>query len=146
VIVILGNCGSYFLTQYPSVYRITTELSFLGITDQEKQDLKRGLTTMQSKNLISVIELRRLLHDLKDRRPDICVRFRMLGEMWSRNFMSIAAITGKGVMLKDDQDSSLVVLNDLTNVMQFELDNSFTGFQAHFHYEVKPIPEFDEVA
>jgi hypothetical protein len=97
---------------------------------------------MQSKNLISVIELRRLLHDLKDRRPDICVRFRLLGEMWNPNFMGIQALWGKGILLKDDQDNKLISISDLTNVMQFELDNSFMGFQAHYHYEVKPMPEF----
>lgn len=90
------------------------------------------------KNLISVLELTKLLHDLQDRRPDICIRFRLLGEMWFRNFLSIMSVNGKGVILRDDADHKLIVLNDLTSVMQFELDNSFFGFQAHYHYEVTP--------
>ena len=98
---------------------------------------------MQSKSLISVFELKRLLHDLRERRPDISIRFRLLGEMWQRNFMSIAFINGKGVLLKDEHAAQLVAINDLSNVMQFELDGPFTCFQAHFHYEVKPMPELD---
>jgi hypothetical protein len=101
---------------------------------------------MPSKNLISVTELRRLLFELKDKRPDICVRFRLLGEMWGRNFMSIESLGGRGVLMRDDQDQKLIAINDLSNIMQFELDNSFTGFQAHYHYEVTPLPEFDEIA
>ena len=98
---------------------------------------------MHSKSLISVLELKRLLHDLRERRPDINIRFRLLGEMWNRNFMSIAFVNGKSVLLKDERDAKLIAINDLSNVMQFELDGTFTSFQAHFHYEVKPMPEFD---
>jgi hypothetical protein len=100
---------------------------------------------MPSKNLISVLELRRLLHDIQDRRPDICVRFRLLGEMWSPNFLSVSSVNGKGVLMKDHHGSKLISVSDLTNVMQFELDNAFIGFQPHYHYEVKPLPEFGEV-
>jgi hypothetical protein len=98
---------------------------------------------MGNKSLISVLELKKLLHDILEKRPDVNVRFRQLGEMWNRNFMNIAAINGKGVILKDEHSNSFVLVSDLTNVMQFELDSSFVGFQAHYHYEVKPLPEFD---
>jgi hypothetical protein len=95
----------------------------------------------RNKNLITAIDLKNLLIDLKDNRPDIGLRFRLLGEMWWPNFMSIAAIQGKGAMLKDHHDNKLIICADLSNVMQFELDNSFNGYQAHFHYEVRPLQE-----
>jgi hypothetical protein len=69
----------------------------------------------------------------------------MLGEMWGSNFLSVSSVNGKGALMKDPQESKLISVPDLTNVMQFELDNSFIGFQPHYHYEVKPLPEFGEV-
>ena len=100
---------------------------------------------MGNKSLISVTSLRKLLLDIKDTRPDIGIRFRMLGEMWCRNFMRVESIASKGVLLNDDHDHKLISVFDLTNVMQFELDHSFNGFQAYFHYEVSPIHELYEV-
>ena len=42
-----------------------------------------------------MLELKRLLVDLKEKRPDICVRYRLLGEMWGVNFMRVIHITEK---------------------------------------------------
>src|SRR5438045_3003747 len=96
----------------------------------------------ETQNLISVLELKRLLIDLKDKRPDICIRFRLLGEMWLINFMRIVLVSEKGVVLSDDTTNDLFTIPDLSNIMQFEIDNRFQNFQPHFHYEVKPMPEF----
>jgi hypothetical protein len=99
---------------------------------------------MENKSLISVTTLRKLLHEIRDKRPDTGIRFRMLGEMWGRNFMRVESVGSKGVLLKDEHDHKLVSVYDITNVMQFELDNSFYGFQAYFHYEVTPVPELTQ--
>jgi hypothetical protein len=92
--------------------------------------------------LISVLELRRLLIDLKQKRPDICFRYRLLGEMWVVNAMRVLSVTEKGVLLNDEQNNRLVPLNDLSLVMQFEIDAPFQGFQPHFHYHVRPMADF----
>jgi hypothetical protein len=97
-----------------------------------------------SKNLISVLELKRLLVDLKEKRPDICVRYRLLGEMWVVNSMKVIKITDRGVMLNDEQNNRLVNLPDLSSIMQFEIDAPFQGFQPHFHYNVRPMNDFKE--
>ena len=95
-----------------------------------------------TKNLISVLELKRLLVDLKDKRPDICVRYRLLGEMWVVNSMRVIKVTEKGVMLNDEQNNRLVNLPDLSAIMQFEIDAPFQGFQPHYHYNVRPMNDF----
>lgn len=95
-----------------------------------------------TKSLISVLELRRLLVDLKEKRPDICVRYRLLGEMWVVNSMRVVKVTEKGVMLNDEQNNKLINLPDLSSVMQFEIDAPFQGFQPHFHYNVQPMNDF----
>ena len=89
------------------------------------------------KTLISVVELRRLMVDLAEKRPDICIRFRLLGEMWNANFMQVMRVPDKGVVLLD-QSKSLFSINDLNFVMQFEIDRTFQSFQPYYHYEVTP--------
>jgi hypothetical protein len=95
-----------------------------------------------TRSQISVLELRRLLVEIKEYRPDICVRYRLLGEMWSPGFMKIVMVAEKGILLSDEPANKLISLSDLSMVMQFEIDNRFREFQPHFHYEVVPSPEF----
>jgi hypothetical protein len=101
-------------------------------------------TVEKSRSLISVLELKRLLVDLKEKRPDICVRYRLLGEMWVVNFMRVIHITERGVMLNDERTNRLLNVTDLSSVMQFEIDAPFHGFEPHFHYDVKPMSDFKE--
>ena len=90
-------------------------------------------------SLISVSSFKKLLIELHDRRPDICVRVRLLGEMWVPNFLSIFHITEKGALFNDSPRNRMIHIGDLSNVMQFEIDRPFQGFQPFFHYEVQPL-------
>ena len=91
-----------------------------------------------NKTLISVLELRRLMVDLTEKRPDICVRFRLLGELWAVHFMRVMRVTEKGAVLFDE-NAGLVSVSDLNFIMQFEIDKPFQGFQPYYHYEVTPV-------
>jgi hypothetical protein len=91
-----------------------------------------------NKTLISVLELRRLMVDLSEKRPDICIRFRLLGELWSNHFMRVVRIRDKGGLLFDESNN-LVSVSDLNFVMQFEIDKPFQGFQPYYHYDVTPV-------
>lgn len=75
--------------------------------------------------------------DLKEKRPDICIRFRLLGEMWNSNFMQVIRISDTQALLLDEANH-LVSIHDLNFVMQFEIDKSFQSFQPYYHYEVTP--------
>jgi hypothetical protein len=90
----------------------------------------------KAKTLIHVLELKRLIFDIRDRRPDICIRFRMLGEMWAKSFCHIIQITEQTLLLQDEGDQRLIAINDLSSIMQFEIDYAFLGYQPHFHYNV----------
>ncbi|HYG20590.1 MAG TPA: hypothetical protein VD816_16740 [Ohtaekwangia sp.] len=94
----------------------------------------------RTKTLISVLEFRRLLVDLLEKRPDIYIRYRLLGDMWAKNFMRIILVTSRGVLVNDEIGNKLIALQDLAMVMQFEIEKSFQEFQPHFHYEVHPDP------
>jgi hypothetical protein len=100
----------------------------------------------RAQSLISVVDLRKLLTDLKERRPDICIRYRLLGEMWMTNFVSIVFISERGALVHDEVNQKILAINDLTNVMQFELDGPFQGYQPFFHYEVQPLLDYDHLS
>jgi hypothetical protein len=93
------------------------------------------------KTLISALELKRLMVDLLEKRPDICIRFRLLGEMWNVTFMQVMKVSDRGVLLFDE-NNNLVSINDLNFVMQFEIDKPFQAFQPYYHYEVSPYYNF----
>ncbi|MFZ6009603.1 MAG: hypothetical protein ACOYXT_04585 [Bacteroidota bacterium] len=98
----------------------------------------------KSASEVSVSELRKLLFELKNFRPDIQVRFRLIGEPWHTNFVSITMLTGvsnnfeesKTVVFTDTILNKVLVIQNITNIMQFEIDGPFGFFQPHFHYNV----------
>lgn len=96
------------------------------------------MEVIANKTLISTLELRRLIADLIDKRPDICIRFRLLGELWQPHFMRVNKITEKGAIFFDETNN-LVSVGDLNFVMQFEIDKPFQVFQPYYHYEVTPV-------
>jgi hypothetical protein len=97
---------------------------------------------MSRGNQISVVELKRLLVDLKEKKPDIGVRFRLLGHLWSRNFCRIIAVTENGVTVNEEPDNKICTIPHLGNIIQFELDSAFTNFQPFNHYDVSPFSDF----
>jgi hypothetical protein len=98
------------------------------------------MLTNETHELISVEELKRLLTDLKEKRPDIAVRFRLLGELWLQHFGKITLVTEKGVVISNETTERLFSIPDLMAVMQFEIDAPFQNFQPFFHFDVKPAP------
>ena len=95
------------------------------------------MAMVKTKTFISTLELKQLLIELRDKRTNICFRYRLLGEMWKQNFMRIVDVTEKCVVLTDEAANKLIFL-ELSLVMQFEIDASFQNYQPHFHYEVTP--------
>lgn len=91
---------------------------------------------------IPVIELRRLLVELQEHRPDICVRYRLIGKMWMPNFLRITRVTDHGIVLNDESSKKVVMLPDLSQIIQFEIDKAFQLYQPYFHYEIIPSPEW----
>jgi len=100
--------------------------------------VRKPMEVTMNKTLISVLELKGLLVDLLGNRPDIYIRFRLLGELWSVKFMPVIRVTEKGAIFFDESHG-LVSVGDLNFIMQFEIDKPFQGFQPYYHYEVTPV-------
>jgi hypothetical protein len=90
----------------------------------------------EPKKKVAVLAFKRLLIELKEHRPDICVRYRLIGQMWAENFLRVIQLTEHGVLLNDETSGRFVTISDLSHIMQFEIDNSFQMYEPHFHYDV----------
>lgn len=93
-----------------------------------------------TKTFVTVLELKRLLVELKDKRKDISIRFRLIGEMWKPHFLRIIDVTDNGLVVNDEANNTLLFLRDLSVIMQFEMDARFQAYEPHFHYDVVPDP------
>jgi hypothetical protein len=91
---------------------------------------------LQSLSGVTLAELKQLLHTISDYRLNVCFRYRLIGEMWQQNFMRILKITDSGLFLNDEVDNRLIVIRDLSHLMQFELDSMLHSYQPHYHYSV----------
>jgi hypothetical protein len=93
---------------------------------------------------VAVLELRRLLYELKDQRPDICVRFRLLGDMWQTSFHHVMSLTERGVILANENKNETIAIMDLREVVQFELDARYQNYHPHNHYAVETTMNISE--
>jgi hypothetical protein len=85
---------------------------------------------------IHVLELRMLLFDLKKNGKGVCIRFRMLGEMWQNHYSKVLNITETGAAFIEEPTNKLIFVQELNNVMQFEIDKPFQNYKPHFHYSI----------
>jgi hypothetical protein len=100
--------------------------------------LDGGLRTILNLAQVSIVALQRLLVELKERKPNVCFRFRVMGEMWHPNFVRIISINDKTVMLLDQQANKLLTVN-LSLIVQFEIDIGYQEYSPNFHYTVEHL-------
>jgi hypothetical protein len=86
---------------------------------------------------VSILELKRLLIELAEHGNNVCIRFRLIGELWQPHYYKVLKLTDNGVALIDEPSNKLLFISNLSNVMQFELDNRFQNYQPNNHYSVK---------
>lgn len=85
-------------------------------------------------------ELKQLLLHIQNPTLNICIRFRLIGQMWQRDFMRVVAVTESIVTLQNDEGNKLYVVNNLNDVIQFEIDQRLFQYEPHFHYYHEPTP------
>jgi hypothetical protein len=86
---------------------------------------------------VNVLELKRLLVELAEHKIDVSIRLRLLGDVWQINHSKVLRVTENGVALLDEFTNKLLFIQDLNNVMQFELDGQFQHYKPNYHYTVK---------
>jgi hypothetical protein len=87
---------------------------------------------------VQTLELKRLLYSINDSKLDIGIRLRFIGRMWLEDFVRIIELSEGSARLFDDRHNNIIMISDLSNVIQFELDSPFQHYEPHFHYSVEP--------
>lgn len=85
---------------------------------------------------ISLLELKRLLVDLQEQQPGISIRYRLIGDTWYHNFVNLVKADEHGMIVRDEVADKIIMIRDLSSIIQFELDTPFQSFEANLHYEV----------
>lgn len=84
---------------------------------------------------ITTLEFKRLIFELWEHAPDTRIRFRVIGQMWMKNFVRITHITASSAMIVQEKDQlKYVGINDVT---EFELESGFQAFKPHNHYTIR---------
>lgn len=90
--------------------------------------------------LISTTQLKQLITLILDNpRENICIRPRLIGEMWRPNFMRVLMLNGKGVVLNDEIQGKAFSITYFSDIVQFEIDGRFQNYEPHFHYDVRAV-------
>lgn len=85
---------------------------------------------------LDVVEFKRLLTDIFEKRPDISIRYRLIGNLWSNAFFPIRKMSEEEVFFFDSARQSLIRVF-VRDIMQIELDSSFQNYRPNLHYTIK---------
>ena len=89
----------------------------------------------KKKRAITALELKRILIDICEHHVDVCVRFRLVGQMWYDQFVRVVTVVEDRILLNDEVRQKLVTV-DLKNIVQFEIDGKFREFEPNTHYDI----------
>ena len=86
---------------------------------------------------VTTTQVKALLTEIAANPCGVCIRTRLLGEMWHPNFMHLLMITKGGVIIFNDEIlRKAVTIMRVEDVIQFEIDRKFQNYEPHFHYDV----------
>jgi hypothetical protein len=81
--------------------------------------------------------LKQVLLDIIDTSPETNIRFRLVGDHWELGFLKVISVRHNGALMLDEKTRTMESI-DLTDVMQFELDERLNGLEPFFYYDVSP--------
>jgi hypothetical protein len=84
---------------------------------------------------IGIIEFKRLLIDLAEKRPDISIRYRQIGHLWNNGFYALKKVLEEDVIFVEPE-RQMEIRVPIKNIMQIELDGSFQTYRPNFHYTI----------
>src|SRR3712207_2330467 len=92
---------------------------------------------MKDNSTVSILEVRRLLMELRDRAPHVHIRFRLIGEMWQNFFLQVITVTDTVAILMNPGTKQVSFI-EFNKIMQFELESRYQFYHPFNHYHVVP--------
>ena len=83
----------------------------------------------------SVPKLKSTLIDILENGQNVCVHFRLVGELWQPHFVRVVNVTDNRVLVNDEVRHQLISI-ELSRIIQFEIDHRFKGIEPHNHFDV----------
>ena len=105
---------------------------FSGIIAQPKSIHQPPMS--EGNTAISVSQLKKFLYELNY--SQVHIRVRLMGQLWQQNFMHIVSFSDDGVLLLNAVTGIIFSITQISNIIQFEIDQTFKNYQPHFHYDV----------
>lgn len=96
----------------------------------------KSRTLNNNEDTITREDLRMILSQIKDFRPDVHVRFRLLGKTWQRNFCRVFVVSEAGIVLIDPIENKVEIVSNLGEITEFEIDSRFQHFSSYSQYQV----------
>jgi hypothetical protein len=84
---------------------------------------------------IGIVEFKRLLTDLTEKRPGISIRYRLIGHLWNNGFYALKKVLEDDVIFVEPERQT-EIREQIKNIMQIELDGSFQTYRPNFHYTI----------
>jgi hypothetical protein len=103
------------------------------------EQMNRG----QTGERVMVEEFRNLLREISGARSGTLIRFRKTGGQWQRSFIEVFDAE-KGAIFYDREDKEFIYVTDLSEISEFQLNNSIGLFRSEATYEVMPIQFFQD--
>ena len=90
--------------------------------------------------IVDLLELKQLLAGLADNPwMNVGFRYRLSGQRWCPHFTKVLSLTDTGATVVYPSTSEVTTIQDLLDIVQFEIDYRFQNYQPHFHYLVRPL-------
>ena len=88
--------------------------------------------------VVTTTQLRAFFAEVVANPSGMCVRTRLLGEMWHPNFMHLLMVTKGGVIILNDEVlRKAITIMRIEDIIQFEIDRKFQIYEPHYHYDVR---------
>jgi hypothetical protein len=102
-------------------------------------NLDKEYSRRRDYNMVTTAELKSLIFRVKSFRDDVSIRFRLQGHLWMPNFLEVVITKQAEAIFRDRSTGELIYVKDINEVMQFELDTAFEGYEPHNHYDVDAL-------
>lgn len=100
---------------------------------------------MDQQDPVSLYNLKQLLLEIYEVRPDIKIKVRLVNQPWSKNFNTIIHLAGltndppdfQGVIFNDEFSQTLIIAKNLNEISEFMIDKSHPVYKKNIPYVVQ---------
>ena len=90
----------------------------------------------RASDMISSLEFKLLMKSIISHKAKIKIKYFLDGRGWSDCFLSVMAVTEKGIVFNDDSNNKIKSITFLDQIKQLVIDQPFDGYNSNLAYDV----------